>query len=192
MLFVSIGFRSHRCSPSWPVVLCGACRRLRQTERGSCFAFTYYRRFPANTYSSERLGTSPRVPNRPNCNSIRGCRSRGDARHGTPLFGKFGIAQVEFTLDAAARLVLQLAAAEEIVDPLALGVDQQALDLLVKVAVFSDHAVAGAVVLDVLQPVQVLGANGFDHFCPEVALGCKLVEALSRSLHRLAAGLQLL
>src|SRR5262245_27888057 len=62
--------------------------------------------------------------------SVRLCTSQGSQNKPKPLVGKLGFAQVELPLDAAARFVLQFAAAEEIVHPSPLGVDQQALDLL--------------------------------------------------------------
>src|SRR5436309_1542554 len=54
---------------------------------------------------------------------------------------------------------------------------------------FSDRAVACASVIDMLQPVLVLSADELDHFRRKIALGCKLVQALARGLHRPARAL---
>src|SRR2546423_420291 len=89
------------------------------------------------------------------------------------LRGDMRLAQVELAFDPAPRLVLELAGSEKLVDVLAFGVDQEPLNVIVQLAVLS---VAGAVVafisvVDVPQPVPVLGAQRLNDIVREIALG---------------------
>jgi hypothetical protein len=52
------------------------------------------------------------------------------------LIGKKSFAQIKLSLDTAPRLVLQLAAAKEVINPPPLGGDQQAFYFVVKLACF--------------------------------------------------------
>src|SRR3954447_24571249 len=67
-----------------------------------------------------------------------------------------GLAQVELTLDPSPRLVLELAAAEEIVDVLPLGLDQQELDIAVQLDELLVRGVAVAAALGMLEPVPLM------------------------------------
>ncbi len=69
------------------------------------------------------------------------------------------LAQIELPLDPASRLVLQPAAAKELVDPLSLGGDQRKFDLIVNLGKLSVAMVTIASVLDVPEPVAVTGAE---------------------------------
>jgi len=60
------------------------------------------------------------------------------------LIGKKSFAQIKLSLDTAPRLVLQLAAAKEVINPRPLGGDQQAFYFVVKLAIFSDSTTASA------------------------------------------------
>ncbi len=55
-----------------------------------------------------------------------------------------GLAQIELALDPPPRLVLELAVAEEIVDVLPLGLDQQQLDIAVQIGELLVRGVAVA------------------------------------------------
>src|SRR3954468_18647328 len=67
-----------------------------------------------------------------------------------------GLAQIELTLDPPPRLVLELAAAEEIVDVLPLGLDQQELDIAVQLDQLLVRGVAIAAVLRMLEPLALM------------------------------------
>ncbi len=71
------------------------------------------------------------------------------------------LTQIELPLDSATRLVLQHAAAKELVNALPFGGDQQKLDL---VMTFGELSVAVAPVLDVLEPGRVLRTSGWTMF----------------------------
>ena len=79
-------------------------------------------------------------------------------------------------LDAAPRLVVQFAVAEEIVDPFALRGNEQAFDFVVQLTVFFAGAVAGTSIFDMLQAILVLSACHVDDIGREIAFGGKLVE----------------
>ena len=72
------------------------------------------------------------------------------------------LAHVEFPLDAAPRLVIQFAGAEELIDPFALGVNEQTFDLVVKLTVPFAGAIAGTSIFDMLQAILVLSARHVD------------------------------
>jgi hypothetical protein len=68
------------------------------------------------------------------------------------------LAQIELPLDPAPRLVLQLPAPKEIVDLLPLGGDQLKFDLIVKLRELPVVLVTVVSVLDVFEPVALVGA----------------------------------
>jgi hypothetical protein len=68
------------------------------------------------------------------------------------------LAQIELPLDPAPRLVLQLTAPEEIVDLLPFGGDQLKFDLIVKLGELPVVVVTVVSVLDVFEPVALVGA----------------------------------
>jgi len=72
-------------------------------------------------------------------------------------------AQIKLSLDTAPRLVLQFAAAKEVVDSRPLGGDQQAFNFVVKLAMFCNGSIAGTSVDEVCQPVPVLSADYVNH-----------------------------
>src|SRR3954451_5664706 len=67
-----------------------------------------------------------------------------------------GLAQIELTLDPSPRLVLELTAAEEIVDVLPLGLDQQELDIAVQLDELLVPGVAIAAVLGMFEPFPLM------------------------------------
>lgn len=86
------------------------------------------------------------------------------------------LAHVELPLDAAPRVVIQLAVAEEIIDPFALGGNEQTFDLVVKLTVLFAGAVARTPIFDMLQAILVLSARHVDDIGREIAFGRELVE----------------
>ena len=67
-----------------------------------------------------------------------------------------GLPQIKLTLDPSPRLVLELAAAEEIVDMLPLGLDQQELDIAVQLDELLVRGVAIAAVLGMPEPLPLM------------------------------------
>src|SRR5579883_2189605 len=94
------------------------------------------------------------------------------------LVGEIGLAQVELALDAAPRLVLELAVAEEIVDLLPLPFDEQQLDLVVQLAQPPMAVIAIAAVDDMLEAIMVVGAERPDEVRGQAALLGEPVETL--------------
>src|SRR6476659_467912 len=67
-----------------------------------------------------------------------------------------GLAQIEVALDPSPRLVLELTAAEEIVDVLPLGLDQQELNIAVQLDELLVRGVAIAAVLGMPEPLPLM------------------------------------
>src|ERR1700685_4442402 len=73
------------------------------------------------------------------------------------LIGEMRLVQIELSFNAAPHLVVQLAVAEKLVYPLALGDDQQQLDLVVQLR---NLPVASASKLELFEPVALLCKQG--------------------------------
>lgn len=93
---------------------------------------------------------------------------------------------VELALDPPPRFILQPAAAIELINLLPLGGEQQELNLVAKLDVLTVAVVAIASVLDVLEPITVIGADWLDNFLRESLFRRKLVEPCYRCLDRLS------
>ena len=72
------------------------------------------------------------------------------------------VAQIEFALDAPARLIFQFAAAIEFIDQFPLGIDQRKLDFIADLDESLVTLAAVIAMLDMLEPVTVNGANRSD------------------------------
>ena len=102
------------------------------------------------------------------------------------------LAQIELALDPAPRLVLELAAAKQLVDVLPLGHDQLELDLVVELRELPVAVVAIAPMLDILEPLAVTRAQRVHELLRQVALDPERLEALDRRLDRPPPSLMLL
>jgi hypothetical protein len=91
---------------------------------------------------------------------------------------KVSFAQIKLPFDAAPRLVLQFAAAKEVVDPLALGGEQRAFYFVMKLIMSSDGIIAITLVSDVFQQRPALSAVRLKQIRCEIAFRCKLGEPL--------------
>lgn len=80
----------------------------------------------------------------------------------------------------------RLIAAIELINLLPLGGEQQKLDLVAKLNKLYAAVVPIASVLDVLEPVTVMGADRLHDFVREMAFRHKLVEPFDRCLDRLS------
>ena len=101
-----------------------------------------------------------------------------------PLVGETGLAQIEFPLDPAPRLVFQMAVAVEIVDQLALGFDQLKLYLVVDFGVFAARFVAVVLEFEMQKSGALGGAERCCDFFRQRLLGCQLIEPFNRGLYR--------
>src|SRR5262249_47337665 len=98
------------------------------------------------------------------------------------------LAQIELTLDAAPRLVVELAVAKQVVDVLAFRGDQLELDIVVDVRELAVPLCAVGPMVDVLEPVVVTGPERtHDVLCP-FAFRLQLVEPADDGFDRLPAG----
>ena len=76
--------------------------------------------------------------------------------------GQIRIAQIEFALDVPTLLVLQFAVAIEVVDEIALGVDQRQLDLVAEVDQLLVTGVAVVAMVDEFEPIALGDADRAD------------------------------
>ncbi len=91
---------------------------------------------------------------------------------------KLELAQIESALDLTARLVVELAVAEQIVDFVSLSLDQGQLDLVVHGAGPAVAVVAIDAVPGVPQAILVMGPQAVDEFRRKMMLVRQGVEAL--------------
>src|SRR3954453_20303403 len=103
-----------------------------------------------------------------------------------------GLAQIELTLDPSPRLVLELAAAEEIVDVLPLGLDQQELDIAVQLDELLVRGVAIAAVLGMPEPLPLMRVQRPHKLLGQIAPQRELLQSRNPRLDRLPPGMLLL
>ena len=81
------------------------------------------------------------------------------------------LAQIEFVLDAPARLVLQFAVAIETIDQVPFGLDQRRFEFVAELDELFVTAVAIGAMLDVFKSVAVTDANRFNDGFRDLTLG---------------------
>jgi hypothetical protein len=102
------------------------------------------------------------------------------------------VAQIEFVLDAAARLVLQFAVAIETIDQVPLGLNQRRFEFVAQFDQLFVTAVSIGAMLDVFESVAVTDAYRFYDGFWDLALGRQSIEPFDRRLDHTPSSLVLL
>ena len=95
-------------------------------------------------------------------------------------------AHIKLAFDPPPHLILELTPAKKLIDLLPLGGEQQKLNLVAKFNMLSVAVVTIDSILDVLEPVPVIGADRLHDFLRELAFCRKLGEPFYRCLDRLS------